>query len=203
MKRLIIALLTITMLAGCSSSHQEENTSSTPTPASTEKVTITNKADITAFKADMSQYKWITEPYGDFEETTLKESIKMFTEKGSGILYFGYVGCPWCERAVPNLNKAAVKTGATIYYIDASVQPDDADYKEITGYLSSVLDKDENGNPEFFVPLVVGVKNGEIVGSHTSLVDDFTLQSEDDQMSDAQNQELEDIYTEIIAKCAD
>lgn len=203
MKRLIIALLTITMLAGCSSSHQEENTASTPTPASTEKVTITNKADITAFKADMSQYKWITEPYGDFEETTLKESIKMFTEKGSGILYFGYVGCPWCERAVPNLNKAAVTTGATIYYIDASVQPDDADYKEITGYLSSVLDKDENGDPEFFVPLVVGVKNGEIVGSHTSLVDDFTLQSEDDQMSDAQNQELEDIYTEIIAKCAD
>lgn len=203
MKRLIIALLTITMLAGCSSSHQEENTASTPTPASTEKVTITNKADITAFKADMSQYKWITEPYGDFEETTLKESIKMFTEKGSGILYFGYVGCPWCERAVPNLNKAAVKTGATIYYIDASVQPDNGDYKEITGYLASALDKDENGDPEFFVPLVVGVKNGEIVGSHTSLVDDFTLQSEDDQMSDAQNQELEDIYTKIIAKCAD
>lgn len=203
MKRLILALLTITMLTGCSASHQEKNDSVSATSKPAEKITITNSADITTFKADMSQYKWITKPYGDFEETTLKESIKMFTEKGSGILYFGYVGCPWCERAVPNLNKAAVKTGATIYYIDASVQPDEDAYKEITGYLSSVLDKDDNGDPEFYVPLVVGVKNGEIVGSHTSLVDDFTLTDENAQMSDAQNQELEDIYTEIIAKCAD
>ena len=54
-----------------------------------------------------------------------------------------------------------------------------------------------------YVPFVVGIKNGEVVGSHISLVDDFTIESESSQMSDSQKQELQDIYADIILKVAD
>lgn len=199
MKKLLMLLLTVTMLAGCSGK------SSTKAAATSDpgKVTITDHTDILSTKADMSGYKWIGSERADFEETTISECMKLFTEKGSGILFFGYTGCKWCQRAVPELNKVARQLGVKVYYVDASIQPDEDQYKKLVGYLSDILSTDDNGEKQFFVPLVVGVKNGKIVGHHESLVDGFNPQSDEDQLSDAQKQKLDDIYQNIILKVAD
>lgn len=171
----------------------------------TGKVTITNPVEINSEPAIMTVYEWIGEEIADFEEITFAESLRMFTEKGSGILYYGYDDCPWCERAVPLLNEAALETGVTVYYIDVygPFQPTKDQFDDLTYYIESTFLEDDEGSKSFFVPLIIGVKNGEITGSHVSLVKGFELEDENSMMNDAQKKELKDIYLDIIRKTAD
>ena len=85
-----------------------------------EPITITNKIEIQSTPADMDGYIWIDEERADFQLIPLRESIRFFKEGGSGILYYGKVNCDWCQRAVPQLNRAARDLGVTVYYVDVS-----------------------------------------------------------------------------------
>ena len=207
MKKFITCLLTTVLMVGCASSTASTSSvssSTTSTSEETEQVTITNTVELAAVKSTMSDYKWVGSEVGDFEETSLKETIRLFDEKGSAVVYYGYPGCQWCERALPELNKVALKYGVMIYYVNASVSPADEDYSKIKECFGDSLRTDEDtGEREMYVPFVVGIKNGEVVGSHISLVDDFTIESDSSQMSDSQKQELQDIYADIILKVAD
>lgn len=212
--KLILAGVMSLTLAACKP-NLNIDTSATAQASSAPEYTITNSVDLVTSEADMTGYQWLYDTDPPFVETTFQESIRMFTEKGSGILYYGRTNCPWCQRAVPVLDEVAKETGVTIYYIDAQ-QPlataadgsvDAAKsqevYQELLSYISPILEKDEDGEPAFQIPEVIGVKNGEIVGHHLSLVDSFSLDSEDAQMNDEQVAELKDIYRRIIAATAD
>lgn len=192
MKKLTAFLLgSALLLGGCASK--------------SEKVTITNPVDIQSEPAIMTVYEWIGDEIADFQEITFAESLRLFTEKGSGILYYGYNDCQWCERAVPVLNEAALQTGVTVYYIDVygPFQPTKDEFDDLMDYIEDTFLEDDKGNKSFFVPLVIGVKNGEITGSHVSLVKSFELKDETSMMDEAQKKELRDIYLDIIKKTAD
>ncbi len=204
MKKFITCILTTVLLTGCASTTSTSSTTSTTETSSTEQVTITNSVELAAVKSTLSGYKWVGDEIGDFEETSLKETIRLFDEKGSAVVYYGYVGCPWCERALPELNKVALKTGIKIYYVDASVSPASEDYQSLTENLGDAIStNEETGEKEMYVPFVVGIKNGEVVGSHTALIDGFEIKDDSSQLSDSQKQELQDIYMDIIEKVAD
>ncbi len=204
MKKFITCILTTVLLTGCASTTSTSSTTSTTETSTTEQVTITNSVELAAVKSTLSGYKWVGDEIGDFEETSLKETIRLFDEKGSAVVYYGYVGCPWCERALPELNKVALKTGIKIYYVDASVSPASEDYQSLTEDLGDALSTNsETGEKEMYVPFVVGIKNGEVVGSHTALIDGFEIKDDSSQLSDSQKQELQDIYMDIIEKVAD
>lgn len=192
MKKCIAILFSLCLfLCGCASEHA--------------KVTITNTVDLNSEPAIMTVYEWIGDEIADFQEITFAESLRLFTEKGSGILYYGYDNCPYCERGIPLLNEAALETGVTVYYIDVygPMQPTRDEYDDLVSYIEETFIEDKDGNKSFFVPLVIGVKNGEITASHVSLVSDFTLENEDSMLSDAQKSELKKIYLDIIEKTAD
>lgn len=204
MKKFITCILTTVLLTGCASTTSTSSTTSTTETSSTEQVTITNSVELAAVKSTLSGYKWVGDEIGDFEETSLKETIRLFDEKGSAVVYYGYVGCPWCERALPELNKVALKTGIKIYYVDASVSPASEDYQSLTENLGDAIStNEETGEKEMYVPFVVGIKNGEVVGSHTALIDGFEIKDDSSQLSDSQKQELQEIYMGIIEKVAD
>lgn len=52
---------------------------------------------------------------------------------------------------------------------------------------------------------MIGVKNGKLAEYHVSLLDSFELSKDDPnkQLSDAQKQELQDIYRNIAKSVAD
>ena len=50
-----------------------------------------------------------------------------------------------------------------------------------------------------YVPEVVAIKDGEIVGHHLSLVDSFDG-SKQNEMNEDQKSELQNIYVELIKK---
>lgn len=177
--------------------------------------TFTNPVPLETSPADMSGYYWLYDPSPAFTEISFADSIRMFTEKGTGLLYYGRTNCPWCQRAVPILDEAAQEMGITVYYIDAArplaVGEDGAIdtkraneiYNQLVEQIKEILKEDENGGYNFQIPEVIAVKNGKIVGHHLSLTDDFSLTNEDEQLNDDQKAELKKIYEDMILSIAD
>ena len=165
--------------------------------------TITNTVSLETTDANMNEYTWIGDEIGDFRKITLQEALRLIDEKGSGILYFGYAGCPWCERAVPILNEVALETKVTIYYVSTKDSFDADDFATLKDDLYDALPMDSDGNRDFYVPMVVGIKKGMVTGHHTSLVGDFEITSSDVQMSDDQKKELKSLYEDIVKTTGD
>ena len=58
---------------------------------------------------------------------TIEEAAKML-DTGSGVIYFGFAGCPWCRNAVPALLTAMSNTDLeVIYYVDVRSEADNTD----------------------------------------------------------------------------
>ena len=166
---------------------------------------ITNPVDIVYEVADMSGYEYLKGETVEFREITLEESIRFFKEGGSGILYYGKDDCYWCNRAVPELNKVALEYGIPIYYINTATYPMPAPeiVNELVSYIEETFMVVEGEGPVFYVPEVIGVKEGKITGAHVSLVDSFEGTIKDKQLDDEQKKELQGYYREIIEATVD
>ena len=193
MKKLLLCCLTCFLMIGCTSN---QTSSSGYYKNSSIKVSEIHDTDI-------NQYEYLEDSDPPFIEINFEEALKFFQNKWSGILYFGHTGCPWCERAIPVLDEVAKKANIYVYYIDASKDissDEDTSNKlmeEMGTYISESYQEDENGDKTFYVPNVVGVKNGKLVDFKTGLPDSYDI-NEKDQMSDAEKNELYKKYAEIF-----
>lgn len=192
MKKLIAVCLALVALAGCSKPKQEALTFS--------KIENKNMLELHSTKYDMKDYHLIRGEVADFEYISMAESLRFFDEKGSGVIYYGYNSCPWCVRAVPELNEVAKQVDLPVYYVNAKDQVSDEIYSRLISKISSTLTKDASGQYEFYVPYVLAINQGEIVGYHLSLVDSFQMKKDDDQMNESQKQELQKIYYDLFQK---
>ena len=143
-------------------------------------------------------------------------------ESGTGLIYLGFKECPWCRNAI---NVLQYVNANEILYLDMTVQRDKyeiidgkavkteegtEEYKKMLTILDSILDsyelEDENGNTintgekRIYVPLVIGVKDGEIMGYHADTVKLEDNQSPYDLLTDKQQSDLKLIYDEINSK---
>lgn len=143
----------------------------------------------------------------------------------TGVIYFGFSGCPWCRSILPVLEDAAKETGiAQVFYLDIQNIRDvlelDENDKVVTskegsnGYYQIVELLDEylseysltnekgeeisTGKKRLFAPTVVGVLNGEIVSFHEGSLD--SQKSGYDALDDEEKEELKKIYVELIQK---
>ena len=99
MKKLMIVVCVLLLCAGCSV-----------------KKNIIEDLDITS--NDMMSYETMSEPSDHFYELTLNEALRLFEEKGSGILLISRATCTHCLNAVPVLAEVAEKHDLMIYYVD-------------------------------------------------------------------------------------
>ena len=193
-RKLLYALLSSTLLFGCKPIPESQNSNSAE---------ILNLDYVDQKESDLKSYSFLTDNNPAFKEITFESSIKFFTEGYSGILYYGKVGCPWCERAVPILNAVAKDNNISIYYIDANKGMGETraerqeNYQNLSKYISDSFQEDSNGKKGMFVPDVIAVKNGKMVAYHVSLVDDYDI-NKNDQLSESQKQELYNIYQQMI-----
>lgn len=100
-----------------------------------------------------------------FKYKTIDEIINIL-EKGTGIIYFGFPECPWCQRYVTYLNESAKEVGIeNIYYLNILEDRNNntENYQKIVSILGENLQYDEEGNLRIFVPNVTMIINGEIV----------------------------------------
>ena len=151
-----------------------------------------------------------------FVYASVDDTIEVL-ENGTGIIYFGYASCPWCRNAVNVLQHV---NASEILYVDMSDQRDA--YEVIDGVLTKtkdgsdgyyrllelldsvledyVVDGISTGEKRIYVPLVVGVKEGSIVGYHANTVDLNDGQTAYDTLTNDQQKALKEIYDDIAFK---
>ena len=111
------------------------------------------------------EYTQLTE-YNYFAYRDSKEIIKIL-ENGTGVVYLGFPECPWCQAYVPILNEVADIEGLEkIYYFNIleSRKNNTEDYQKMVEILNNYLQYDEEGNKRIYVPAVIFISKGEIVG---------------------------------------
>lgn len=111
------------------------------------------------------EYSQVSE-YNVFVYKNSTDIIKIL-EHGTAIVYLGFPECPWCQAYVPMLNEVADMEGLEkIYYYNIleARQNNTADYQKIVSLLSDYLQYDDEGNKRVYVPAVIAVNDGEIIG---------------------------------------
>lgn len=87
-------------------------------------------------------------------------------EKWTGIVFFGFDSCKWCQKYAPYIDEIAKEIDISkIYYIN--IKEDRANntetYQKIVKFLGENLLNDEEWKPRIFVPDVTIVHNGKIL----------------------------------------
>lgn len=95
------------------------------------------------------------------------EEIINILSHGTGAVLLGFPSCPWCQRYVVYLNEVAKELDIDkIYYYDIyEDRKNNTDtYKKIVEILGDNVRYDNEGNKRIYVPYLVGVNEGKIVG---------------------------------------
>ena len=101
-----------------------------------------------------------------FSIKTIDEIIKVL-EHGTGLVYLGFPECPWCKEYVIHLNDVAKEENVgSIYYCNIlnDRKNNSSEYQKIVSLIGEYLQYDEEGNKKIYVPAVIAVNEGKIVG---------------------------------------
>lgn len=123
---------------------------------------LTKVTDANKFK---EEYSNVSED-NVFVYRTDKEIIDIL-KHGTGIVYLGFPECPWCQAYVSYLDEVAKETKIEkIYYLNIlEIRKNNTrEYQEIVSLLDNYLSYDEEGKKRIYVPAIVAVKEGEIIG---------------------------------------
>lgn len=196
MRSTAVILLNLCLLAGCAAPSVSSSTES-------EIAASVNKDN--QIKADMRAYRWLDDDDPAFLYMTMARSNRFYDEGGTGILYYGYAGCEYCERAVPVLNAAAKDVGIEVFYVNVyeDIRTDE-DVSAMLKNLEPAMKREVNPEtgeeePVMYTPEVVALKDGVIVGHHTALVDEYIITDEESQMNDAEKEHLTQIYKNLFS----
>ncbi|MFV0379433.1 MAG: hypothetical protein ACK5KQ_01185 [Anaerorhabdus sp.] len=185
MKKILILLISLVVITGCSSGK----------PSSTPSTTSSSDLSLPTLKADMSGYTLLSDEDHVFVSTTMKEAITIFKKSSKAVVYMGYVGCPFCQSAVPIINEIAKANDAVVYYVDTQNEANtEDDFNNLKELLKDHLATDQNGNPTLYVPQLTFIKDKEIIKNHIGVAPS----AETYEMSDEQKDELRVIYQEMF-----
>lgn len=129
---------------------------------------------------------------------------------GTGVIYLGFPECPWCQAYTPMLNDVAKEVGVReIYYFNIlNERKNNTDkYKEIVSVLSDYLQYDKEGNKRVYVPVVIAVNKGKIVGfdDETSLdthnFKDPSLYWTDEEITDLKTKLRKILKSTLVKTC--
>lgn len=131
------------------------------------------------------------------------DEIINILEKGTGLVYLGFPECPWCQSYSKHLNEVATDLGVKkIYYYNIRQDRSDntKNYQKIVSILDKYLQNDEEGNKRIYVPCVIALKKGEIVGfdDETSW-DTKGFKTPSDYWNDEEVKDLKDKLETMIA----
>lgn len=132
------------------------------------------------------------------------EEIIKILEHGTGVVYIGFPECPWCQAYVPMLNEVADIEGLEkIYYYNILNDRKDntEDYKKIVSLLDEYLQYDDEGNKRVYVPAVIVVSEGEIIGfDDETSYDTKGFEDPSDYWNDEETSDLKSKLTDMLSK---
>lgn len=125
-------------------------------------------------------------------------------ENGNGVVYLGFPECQWCQRYVVYLNDVAKENNVDkiLYYNIREDRNNNSDnYLKIVDLLKDYLQDDEDGNPRIYVPAIIFMNDGKIVGfdDETSL-DTKGCSNADEYWTEDEINDLKERLNEYIQK---
>lgn len=226
MKKITIVFMILTLLVGCTAPPAPEQNApvsevvqalpvdeSNPSPsdeapdatqpAETEQTPeSTDNSTSPDLPADMSDYPGFEDSDHQFIQKNMEDIFQLLENKGSGILYFGFPLCPWCDEALPIMNSEAKKINEKILYVQTRDMERELlytpeDRETLISYIGDSMDEDTDGNLQLFVPYVVVLKDGKVLSSHIGTVGDYDAHER--SMTDSEQEELRQIYQSMFA----
>ncbi len=215
-KKLLPVLVSAALLCACGSSvsSAEKDDVSAVYPTAFPNGNNAGAINLEFNVPDMSGYKFLSDANPAFLEVTMEESLRLVEEGGTGLVFYSYEDCPWCNRAIPILNQAAKEEGVQIFYVDIYADEFEAKskeeqeaiinrlYTEMEPALEHKTDEDTGKTSVVLqVPLLAAVKDGSIIGHHLGVTDDFELDQDnldEFQVTEDQKNELLAIYEQLI-----
>ena len=128
-------------------------------------ILLFNKNEISDSEKFSEEYQEIASD-NVFVYRSIDEIIKIL-ENGTGIVYLGFPECKWCQKYVQYLDEVSRETNLEkIYYFNILEDRTNntEEYLKIVSILNDYLQYDDEGNKRIYVPTVVAVNSGEIVG---------------------------------------
>ena len=195
MKKMILGVLSLFLLTACTSGSGQMET--TPSTEPTNNV--------------MTDYEKV--PEDNIFYTSDKDGVLKLLEHGTGVILLGFEECPWCQAYAPYLDEVSKEYDLKVLYYD--VLEDRKENTEFYQTLVNIMNEqgdditgyDNDGNARIYVPLVIYVIKGEIVGydSETSQLstDDISVE---DYWTDVKVQALKDklsAYSEKVKTAQD
>ena len=163
-------------------------------PTSATETTEESKYGVTA---DMSGYTFLDSSEGNgFIQETMETANTVMTSE-TALIYLGSTKCQWCQRAVPVLQEVAENESMAILYVDTYNDYDEEQYTKMKEILKDYLEFDEEGNAVLYTPMVIAVKDGKILGTHSGTVDSFEITDETSNFNTEQHDELYNIYDNL------
>ena len=124
--------------------------------------------------------------------------LREFMKSGTGILYFGFESCPWCNISFPILIDVSKEyPEIPIYSYDPyEIREEENElYKEILNEFNDYLEFDSNKNKRLYVPDVFAVYNGIPLADHKDAVDSYKVPNR--ELTESETEELKEIYRSL------
>lgn len=193
MKKVILTVLSVFLLTGCTVVSQEAETTASATAASTEEV-----------YDDLAEYTDLE--YADVFTVGTHTTVENMLNHGTGVLVFSFPGCPWCQAYIPMLAEEANTAGVDILYYNIKVdRTEDHDwYSSIAALLdekdSTITKYNNDGEMLIYMPLVLFIEDGEVVAYDNETCDlDSDEISPEDYWTDEKKEALHTRLAEYLA----
>ena len=130
---------------------------------------VGNKNEEQTVKSDAEKFSeeyTLVDKDNKFRYAAIDEVIDTL-EDGTGVVYLGFPECKWCQQYTVYLNELAKDRNIPeiMYYnIREDRQYNTKNYQTIVNILKDYLPEDEEGNPRVYVPAVIFMSNGKILG---------------------------------------
>lgn len=196
-KKVILAMLSGLVLWGCRNAKPKYQE---PKPDQT--VSIQSAVALEAKEADLSAYSHILGKKAEFKQVELSQILEFIQNKGTGVFYFGNAESHYDQVVLPLLNEAMKRSAVLVYYIDTKAEVQEKDYQSLVKALKGSLKKDQSKNPIFLSPFVVAIKEGQVVDSQISLVNNQVITSQDQVLSDEEKKAQIDRYIAMFQAIA-
>ncbi|MBQ6452427.1 MAG: thioredoxin family protein [Solobacterium sp.] len=166
MKRILMAVLCILLFTGCIKPEQPAE----PTPGSTKISEI-----------------YTALPEENTFEIIDQERLTALIEHGTAVVFLGFPECPWCQAYVPYLDEVVKEAGTQVFYYNIyKDKTDDREYYDHVAELinardDTILAYDNDGKLRIYMPLVLFVQQGEIIGydNETCMLDSREIKPEE------------------------
>lgn len=189
------------LLGGCTSAPSKDST----TEVSSERAESANPfacaVDDHCDSESEAQEDKLDQALASFTPLDFESAISFFEEGKSGVLYFGFHDCPWCEDVVPLLYDAASQEDVEVYYVETRDLErnrlyTDEQKERIIPYIGDYMSDNEKGELTLYVPLVLSVKDGKVTMAHQGTVEGH--QAKEREMTDEENAQVREDLEKIV-----